>query len=110
MVDVASLSHLYKIDRIPYFDILFSKVSYLIKLDACGQRRRLYETSLLVIFTAEIAELRRDKEINFYSAFSANSAVDSSGFFYDQTGRFFWSEATLTPACSPKPGGRRRDT
>jgi hypothetical protein len=46
-----------------------------------------YETSLLVFITAEIAELRRDKVKSFFSAFSANSAVDSSSFFYDQTGR-----------------------
>ena len=39
------------------------------------------------IFTAEIAELRRDNIKKFFSAFSANSAVDSSSFFYNQTGR-----------------------
>jgi hypothetical protein len=45
MVDVASLLLFIKIDRIQSFDILFFRVSFPIRLDARGQRRRLYETS-----------------------------------------------------------------
>jgi hypothetical protein len=53
------------------------KKVFLIRLDAGGQRQCSHETSSLNFFTAETTELCRDYLKYDFSAFSANSAVNS---------------------------------
>ena len=73
------------------FDILFFKVSFSIRLDARGQRRRLYETSY-IRYQSKVYLTRTLSTQRLFKAFFLSVLRDLSGehlcFFYDQKGIF----------------------